>query len=215
MSNESDELKSLRAENARLIALLESHDIDWRQDPMPITPSASPESEPSSLSTAEKVALFRRLFRGRTDVHPVRWESATTGKSGYAPAYANEWRPGICEKPRIKCADCGNRALNLHRMRSFTAILPARRQLASTLSCPTTPATFSPSTLTRPNGARTPKPLCNPVVSWMCPLHWRYRARATVRTLGFSSQLRCRREMPGVWVQRSSVTPAAAHDSSA
>ena len=44
-------------------------------------------------------------------MHPVRWESATTGKSGYAPACANEWRPGICEKPRIKCADCGNRSL--------------------------------------------------------------------------------------------------------
>ncbi len=24
--------------------------------------------------TAEKVALFRRMFRGRTDVYPVRWE---------------------------------------------------------------------------------------------------------------------------------------------
>jgi len=44
-------------------------------------------------------------------VHPVRWESTTTGKSGYAPACANEWRPGICDKPRIKCADCGNRSL--------------------------------------------------------------------------------------------------------
>jgi len=44
-------------------------------------------------------------------VHPIRWESATTGKSGYAPACANEWRPGICEKPRIKCADCDNRLL--------------------------------------------------------------------------------------------------------
>jgi len=111
MSNESDELTRLRAENARLIALLESHDIDWRHDPAPATPSASSPSEPSDLSTAEKVALFRRPFRGRTDVHPVRWESATTGKSGYAPACANEWRPGLCEKPRIKCADCSNRSL--------------------------------------------------------------------------------------------------------
>jgi hypothetical protein len=111
MSNESDELKSLRAENARLIALLESHEIDWRQDPAPTVLSASPPTEPSNLSTAEKVALFRRLFRGRTDVYPVRWESATTGRSGYAPACANEWRPGICEKPRIKCADCSNRSL--------------------------------------------------------------------------------------------------------
>ena len=57
------------------------------------------------------MALFRRLFRGRTDVYPVRWESKTTGKSGYAPACANEWRAGVCEKPRIKCGDCGNRSL--------------------------------------------------------------------------------------------------------
>jgi hypothetical protein len=111
MSNESDELTRLRAKNARLIALLESHGIDWQHDPAFATLSAPPPSELSNLSTAEKVALFRRLFRGRTNVHPVRWESATTGKSGYAPACANEWRSGICEKPRIKCADCSNRAL--------------------------------------------------------------------------------------------------------
>jgi superfamily II DNA or RNA helicase len=111
MSNESDELARLRAENARLVALLESHAIDWRCPPAPTNVWASAPPEPSNLSTADKVALFRRLFRGRTDVHPVRWESATTGKSGYAPACANEWRPAICEKPRIKCADCGNRSL--------------------------------------------------------------------------------------------------------
>ena len=111
MSNDSSELTRLRAENARLIALLESHGVNWRHGPAPTTPSAPPSAEPSNLSTAEKVALFRHLFRGRTDVHPVRWESATTGRSGYAPACANEWRPGICEKPRIKCADCGNRSL--------------------------------------------------------------------------------------------------------
>jgi hypothetical protein len=55
--------------------------------------------------------LFRRLFRGRTDVYPVRWQSKTTGKSGYARACANEWRAGVCEKPRIKCGDCANRLL--------------------------------------------------------------------------------------------------------
>jgi len=30
---------------------------------------------------------------------------------GYAPACANEWRAGICEKPRIKCSDCAHRSL--------------------------------------------------------------------------------------------------------
>ncbi|EQD75073.1 type III restriction protein res subunit, partial [mine drainage metagenome] len=67
--------------------------------------------DPSRLTTGEKVALFRRLFRGRTDVYPVRWESKTTGKTGYSPACANEWRAGVCEKPRIKCGDCGKRVL--------------------------------------------------------------------------------------------------------
>jgi len=102
-----DDLSALRAENARLIALLESHGIEWRARP-PLSP---PAVETSRLSTDEKIALFRRLFRGRTDVYPVRWESKTTGKSGYAPACANEWRAGVCEKRRIKCADCGHRLL--------------------------------------------------------------------------------------------------------
>ncbi|MFG6441479.1 TOTE conflict system archaeo-eukaryotic primase domain-containing protein [Roseateles sp. LKC17W] len=102
---------SLQAENARLIALLEAHGIEWRlQQPQPGAVPA-PGPEPSRLSTAEKVALFRRLFRGRTDVYPIRWEGKTSGKSGYAPACANEWRAGVCEKPRIKCGDCGNRLL--------------------------------------------------------------------------------------------------------
>ena len=71
--------------------------------------SVQAELEPSKLNTDEKVTLFRRLFRGRTDVYPIRWESKTTGKAGYSPACANEWRPGVCEKPRIKCTDCGSR----------------------------------------------------------------------------------------------------------
>ncbi|RJG02125.1 TOTE conflict system archaeo-eukaryotic primase domain-containing protein [Noviherbaspirillum sedimenti] len=100
---------TLQAENARLIALLDAHGIEWR----PPQPTVQVAREPglSQLSTAEKVALFRRLFRGRTDVYPVRWEGNTTGKSGYAPACANEWRAGVCEKPRIKCGDCSNRLL--------------------------------------------------------------------------------------------------------
>ena len=58
---------------------------------------------------AIKIDLFRSLFRGRTDVYPVRFESRKTGKSGYSPACANEWVRGVCEKPRIKCADCPSR----------------------------------------------------------------------------------------------------------
>src|SRR5579864_5079502 len=60
-------------------------------------------------SSDEKIALFRSLFRGREDVYPRRFENRKTGKSGYAPACANEWVRGICEKPRVKCAECPNR----------------------------------------------------------------------------------------------------------
>jgi hypothetical protein len=56
-----------------------------------------------------KIRLFRSLFRGREDVYARRFESRRTGKHGYAPACANEWVRGVCEKPRVKCADCTHR----------------------------------------------------------------------------------------------------------
>jgi hypothetical protein len=62
-----------------------------------------------SSSPEAKIALFRSLFRGREDVYPRRFENRKTGKAGYAPACANEWVRGICEKPRVKCAECQNR----------------------------------------------------------------------------------------------------------
>jgi superfamily II DNA or RNA helicase/very-short-patch-repair endonuclease len=69
----------------------------------------SPSFVNQTSSAQSKIALFRSLFRGRDDVYPRRFESRKTGKSGYAPACANEWVRGICEKPRIKCAECPNR----------------------------------------------------------------------------------------------------------
>lgn len=64
-----DELSVLRAENARLIALLEANGIEWRV----LQPAvAAPAEETLRLSTADKVALFRRLFRGREDVFALR-----------------------------------------------------------------------------------------------------------------------------------------------
>ena len=63
------------------------------------------------MATAEgRVALFASLFRGRPDVFATRWESRTqAGRSGWAPRCDNEWRPGVCEKPRVKCAACTKR----------------------------------------------------------------------------------------------------------
>jgi hypothetical protein len=41
-------------------------------------------------SAEEKVTLFRNLFRGRDDIHAVRWEGRN-GKTGYSPACRKVW----------------------------------------------------------------------------------------------------------------------------
>ena len=60
----------------------------------------------SIYSPQEKIAIFRRLFKGREDVYAKRFESKKTGRSGYQPACANEWRHGLCNKPKTKCSEC-------------------------------------------------------------------------------------------------------------
>ena len=94
-----EECARLREENRRLKTLL------GIQEGKPNVPVAE-----KKLSTTDKITLFRCLFRGREDVYPVRWE-ARTGKSGYSPACANEWKRPLCVKPRMKCSDCENRKL--------------------------------------------------------------------------------------------------------
>jgi superfamily II DNA or RNA helicase len=64
----------------------------------------------SASSTAEKIALFRDLFRGREEVFPRRWENAQSGKAGYSPVCRNEWVRGVCGKPQVKCGECPNHA---------------------------------------------------------------------------------------------------------
>lgn len=60
--------------------------------------------------TAEKIALFRSLFRGREEVFPRRWENPKSGKSGYSPVCRSEWVRGVCGKPQVKCGECPNQA---------------------------------------------------------------------------------------------------------
>jgi superfamily II DNA or RNA helicase len=70
----------------------------------------TPPPSPPTMRPAQKIALFRSLFSGRPDVFALRWENLKDGRSGYAPACANEWAAGICAKPRIKCGQCPNQA---------------------------------------------------------------------------------------------------------
>jgi hypothetical protein len=92
------DLDQLRRENARLIELLEAHGIAWRSGgPAPTESAPISEAAPANgpSSTQEKVALFRRLFRGRDDVHALRWQSNNSGRSSYAPASTPCWRTTI------------------------------------------------------------------------------------------------------------------------
>ena len=50
--------------------------------------------------SADKIKLFKSVFRGREDVYPKRWGNTKTGKSGYSPVCGNEWK-AVCEKPRV------------------------------------------------------------------------------------------------------------------
>ncbi len=56
--------------------------------------------------SAEKIKLFKSLFRGRDDVYAKRWENSKKGTAGYSPACGNEWKPTICQKPQISCSAC-------------------------------------------------------------------------------------------------------------
>lgn len=59
---ERDPSAELKAENARLIALLDANGNQWRiQQPERSSPGSTPKS--SRLPTDEKVALYRRLSR--------------------------------------------------------------------------------------------------------------------------------------------------------
>ena len=90
-------LAELEQEKKQLLALKEQ-----LQQP-------SPNTSDSPLYTPEqKIAIFRGLFRGRTDIFANRWQNKQ-GRSGYSVACNNEWVQGICHKPRIKCQDCNQR----------------------------------------------------------------------------------------------------------
>ncbi len=100
-------LRQLEAEQSRLrsrLAELEANESSAAG----IETIASPVTANSAAS--DKVALFRSLFSGREDVFPKRWENTRNGRNGYAPACNNEWKPGLCDKPRIRCSDCPNQA---------------------------------------------------------------------------------------------------------
>ena len=75
--------------------------------PMSNPNPARPPSTSTPQTAADKVRLFQSLFRGRTDVFPLRFVSKKTGRGGYAPACSNKWLPELCLlKSGGKCSEC-------------------------------------------------------------------------------------------------------------
>lgn len=103
-------LTAQQAEASRRLADLRTKlaALDARPE-ISVQPSRATEV-PAPRTPAEKVRLFRSLFRGREDIFPTRFVSAKTGKSGYSPACANKFVRGVCGLPKVKCGDCPNQA---------------------------------------------------------------------------------------------------------
>ena len=104
------EVVALRAENDRLRGLLglgeRAGDGHARSGaPAPPAPTrstrstgpsgtAGPFSVTASSTPADKLALWRSLFGARCDVYATRWQSTSTGKSGWSPATKDRWVKG-------------------------------------------------------------------------------------------------------------------------
>lgn len=115
----SIENKLLREENAELkkrlgISRSATAETSETDDKQPLADGGNPDLPVAAVtmqsSPQEKIALFLTLFRGRGDVYAKRWHSGKSGKSGYRPVCKNEWISRLCDKRKVKCAECKNRS---------------------------------------------------------------------------------------------------------
>jgi hypothetical protein len=109
-----EQVRSLEEEVARLRAHIAELEGDraspttgsqptraWTPRLFPTETTATPLRAVTNDSPPEtKVALYRSLFIGRDDVYAYRWENATTGKTGWAPA-AKPGRKRRGEQPEL------------------------------------------------------------------------------------------------------------------
>jgi superfamily II DNA or RNA helicase len=100
LKSAQEECDRLRAENARLRAMLGIQDsVSKDPGPTAIPIVSVSDSNIAAPSTPEKkISLFRSLFRGREDVYAIRWEGKG-GKSGYSPAGVMDWRAIHAARP--------------------------------------------------------------------------------------------------------------------
>lgn len=109
ISLEESRLARLDAERAVILERLGG----LREQLSAVDSEPTPPQVLSTLSSTEKIVLFRSLFRGREDVFPKLWISRNGDRKGYMPSCTNDGNYALCGKrktPRIKCSDCGHQA---------------------------------------------------------------------------------------------------------
>lgn len=92
----------LRCIRAAFQSSMESHPVQSRL--------SVDSNSPGEMTNAEKIKLFRSLFRGRDDIFSTLWTNEKTARNGYALRCDNEWNPNVCLKPRVRCGECSNQA---------------------------------------------------------------------------------------------------------
>jgi len=104
------EVAELREENARLRSLLgletrpdDGHRHGWA--PTLFSQSTEAALVDGAASAEEKLALLRALFGARSDVFAIRWENASTSKSGWSPAVRGGWANKRTKKEYLPLTD--------------------------------------------------------------------------------------------------------------
>jgi superfamily II DNA or RNA helicase len=103
------EVQKLREENLYLRSLLSSHGIQipdyltLAADSLQVSNPTTEARSPGVSTAAQRIALYRSLFRGREDVFAIRWQN-NDGRSGYMPKADRDWKSylGAKEEDRKK-----------------------------------------------------------------------------------------------------------------
>lgn len=208
VAEEEARLSRLKAEEedarARL-ALLQAELASLSSNPQIVVGSPPrPAAATAPQTPAEKVRLFRSLFRGRVDVFPTRFVSKRTGKPGYTPACRNKFVRGVCELPRVKCGECPSQAFLPFDDAAILAHLTGRHvmgvyPLLQDETCWFLAVDFDKSTWTEDVTA-----FVETAVTRACPQPLNDRDRGTEPMSGSSSPLRSARPRREKWVATSS-----------
>lgn len=103
-------VRELQEENARLRVLLglderagDGHEMAWSPTLLPAANKRT--SIDATAIEADQLALLWSLFGARSDVFAIRWENASTGKSGWSPATRGRWSQRRSAKTYLPLTD--------------------------------------------------------------------------------------------------------------